>query len=102
MLLLLSGLPKPIVQHSLHDDFGELLGRLDLFYPHANLGIEYDGATHKVSLAQDNRRQNRLLQAGVRLLRFTAVDIYNRPSGVVAEVRDVLAFDSTKRVSTRG
>ena len=91
MLLVLSGLPHPVAQHPAHDRWGEFLGRLDLYYPQAKLGIEYDGATHKVSLADDNRRQNRLLQSGIRLLRFTAGDIYKRPDAVVAEVRALLA-----------
>ena len=90
MLLVLSGLPEPIPQHSYEDQSGRFLGRLDLYYPRAKLGIEYDGAMHAVSLADDNRRQNRLLLSGVRLLRFTAGDIYHRPEAVVAEVRALL------------
>jgi very-short-patch-repair endonuclease len=91
MLLLLAGLPRPVAQQRLEDEHGEFLARLDLYYPDARLGIEYDGATHKTSLAEDNRRQNRLIQAGVRLLRFTAGDLYDRPDAVIAEVRGMLA-----------
>ena len=66
------------------------LGRPDLFYRAARLGIEYDGATHNGTLAEDNRRQNRLVEAGIRLLRFTAGDIYNSPELVVSQVRAAL------------
>src|SRR5207253_3000618 len=38
---------------------------------------------HRSTLAQDNRRQNALLRAGVRLLRFTAADVLNAPQEVV-------------------
>ena len=49
--------------------------------------MEYDGATHKDSIAADDRRQNLLTAAGVRLLRFTASDIYNSPELVVSQIR---------------
>ncbi len=90
MLLVRSGLPRPIVQHTVTDAAGRFLARLDLFYPDAGVGIEYDGATHTDSLAEDDRRQNRLVQAGIRLLRFTFADMYGRPSSLVAEVRGML------------
>src|SRR5438067_13649072 len=58
MLLVLAGLPRPAAQVSLQDARGRFLGRPDLYCPGARLGIEYDGATHRESLAADNRRQN--------------------------------------------
>jgi very-short-patch-repair endonuclease len=39
-----------------------------------------------VSLAADNRRQNRLIDAGYRLLRFTAGDVLDAPAAVVLMV----------------
>ena len=54
-------------------------------------GIEYDGSTHRDSLTADNRRQNRLLDAGVTLLRFSAGDISQTPQAVVRLVRSMLA-----------
>ena len=90
MLLVLAGLPRPEVQVAIHDPLRRFLGRLDLYYPEQRLGLEYDGATHRETLAEDNRRQNRLVDAGVRLLRFTATDIYNTPDVVVGLVRKAL------------
>jgi very-short-patch-repair endonuclease len=90
MLLVLGGLPRPQVQVPLHDARGRLLGRPDLYYPTTRLGIEYDGASHRNSLASDNRRQNRLLSAGITLLRFTANDVYDNPRSVVAQVKAML------------
>ncbi len=89
MRLVLSRLPRPEAQVPIYDG-RRFLGRVDLFYRDARLGIEYDGSTHKDSLAEDNRRQNLLMGAGVRLLRFTAGDIYNSPDVVVAQVRSAL------------
>ena len=86
LLLVLAGLPPPQAQVPLHDERGRFLGRPDLYYPEQRLGLEYDGATHRSSLVQDNRRQNRLHDAGYRLLRFTATDINRTPDAVVALV----------------
>jgi very-short-patch-repair endonuclease len=90
MLLVLNGLPRPEVQVTIRDDRGSFLGRPDLYYREHRLGLEYDGETHRASLVEDNRRQNRLLMAGIRLLRFTAADVLRRPDRVLAQVRDLL------------
>jgi hypothetical protein len=90
MLLVLAGLPRPAAQKSIHDKWGRFLGRPDLYYPDRKLGLEYDGGTHRTSLVDDNRRQNRLLAEGILLLRFTAADIYTRSEAVVEEVRITL------------
>ena len=91
MVLVLGGLPRPKVQIEIFDDEGEFAGRIDLYYEGCRLGIEYDGATHRDSLVDDNRRQNHLLNAGVTLLRFAAADLRARPQAIVAQVRAQLA-----------
>jgi very-short-patch-repair endonuclease len=70
---------------------GRFVGRPDLYYPDRRLGLEYDGGTHRESLADDNHRQNRLLDAGVTLLRFTARDVLGAPDSIVNLVRRALA-----------
>jgi very-short-patch-repair endonuclease len=90
MLLVLNGLPRPELQVTIRDEEGSPLGRPDLYYRKQRLGVEYDGETHRASLVEDNRRQNRLLMSGVRLLRFTAADVLRRPDSVLAQVRDML------------
>jgi hypothetical protein len=90
MLLVLNGLPRPEVQITIRDEGGAFLGRPDLFYREHKLGLEYDGEFHRVTLVEDNRRQNRLLSAGIRLLRFTAGDVLRRPAGVLAQVRNMV------------
>jgi len=91
MLLVMAHLPRPGVQISLKDEQGRFLARPDLYYPEHRLALEYDGATHRDSLAEDNRRQNRLLNAGYRLLRFTAADIYHEPQSLLAQVQAALS-----------
>jgi len=94
-LLIEGGLPRPEVQISLSDADDFFVGRADLYYPTARLVVEYDGATHRDRLVEDNRRQNLLINAGFRLLRFTAADIHQRPEVVVAQVRHALLAPKT-------
>jgi len=93
LILVFAGLPRPQVQVSLGDEV-TFLGRADLYYASHRLIIEYDGGTHRDRLAYDDRRQNRLVDAGYRLLRFTAPDILESPASIVALVRRNLASDS--------
>ncbi|HEY6876056.1 MAG TPA: DUF559 domain-containing protein, partial [Candidatus Dormibacteraeota bacterium] len=90
MLLVCSGLPRPEAQVNI-GNVDSFAGRVDLYYRANRLGLEYDGGTHRDALVQDNRRQNLLINAGIRVLRFTAGDIYNRPDVVVRQVRAALA-----------
>jgi hypothetical protein len=91
MLLVLARLPRPEVQISLHDDRSRFVGRPDLLYRKQRLAIEYDGGTHRDRMVEDNRRQNGLVGAGYRLLRFTAADVYGAPEIVVMQVRRSLS-----------
>ena len=86
-LLVQAGLPRPQVQHNLHDHCGRFVGRADLYYPESRLVIEYDGINHRDRLAEDDRRQNAILGAGCHLLRFTASDLAQRANEVIALVR---------------
>jgi very-short-patch-repair endonuclease len=100
VLLVEGGLPKPEVQVVLFDDVGRILARADLYYPSHRLVIEYDGSTHRHSLIDDDQRQNRLLSARYRLLRFTAPDVLRTPNATVAQVRGILTGPSEhKRAS---
>lgn len=90
MALVLAGLPRPRAQVSIYDSRGRFAGRPDLYYEEQRLGIEYDGGVHRDALAEDNRRQNKLLNAGVRLLRFTAGDVMRYPDSIVLQVRTML------------
>jgi very-short-patch-repair endonuclease len=101
MLLINGGLPRPQAQVEIYDETGRFVGRPDLYYESRRLGIEYDGGTHRESLADDDRRQNLLLRAGVRLLRFTARDVLGSRDDVVRQVRDMLTTDSAGTIARR-
>jgi very-short-patch-repair endonuclease len=93
--LVKAGLPTPGVQVDLEDPSGRFLARADLYYADQRLVIEYDGDNHRERLVSDLRRQNALLNAGYKVLRFTAADL-KVPNSVVAQVRDGLALGSNR------
>ena len=92
-LLIEAGLQRPQVQAKLLDG----AARADLYYPEARLIIEYDGGNHRDRLIEDDRRQNLLVNAGYRLLRFTAADIYGHPDVVIDQVRGALTVTPSRR-----
>jgi very-short-patch-repair endonuclease len=94
-LLIGNGLPTPEVQVELGGS-AVFAGRVDLYYRQARLGLEFDGGNHRERLVEDDRRQNLLINAGFRLLRFTASDLYTRPGVVVDQVRAALQTSGGK------
>ena len=101
-LLLQAGLPRPQVQTALHDSDGRFVGRADLYYPEARLVIEYDGVNHRERLVEDNRRQNLLMNAGFRMLRFTAADLRQRPEIIKAMVGKALRVSGIGLLAAAG
>jgi very-short-patch-repair endonuclease len=92
-LLIEAGLPLPQVQAKLLNG----AARADLYYPEARLVLEYDGSNHRDRLVEDDQRQNLLVSAGYRLLRFTAADIYGHSDLVIDQVRGALAVTPSRR-----
>lgn len=90
LLMVLAGLPEPVVNHVLRQDDGEIRRRLDLAYPRAMLAIEYDGRQHAESTRQwqgDVRRREELDSDGWRLVVLLAPDIYRTPQQTVDRIR---------------
>jgi len=44
LILVGDGLPPPVSQYDVFDEYGRWVGRVDLAYPVKKLGIEYEGA----------------------------------------------------------
>lgn len=90
LVLVLAGLPRPIVNEPLRGPGGAFLARPDLRIGHVL--IEFDGGGHRDAevFAHDLRRQNRLTEAGYVVLRYSAADVYNRPHRVVHQIRTTL------------
>lgn len=59
MLVVLAGLPEPVVNHIEYDDLGRWVRPFDLSYPKARLAIEYDGRQHAQSQVQWERDVDR-------------------------------------------
>jgi hypothetical protein len=76
----------------LHDERG-LIGIVDLLFERERLVVEIDGrAFHGAAQQQhDRERQNRIVCAGYRILRFSLADLLHRPGHVLALVRAELA-----------
>jgi hypothetical protein len=91
LLLLDGGLPRPLVNVPILDADGRFLARPDLRVRH--ILIEYDGAVHRDQhvFIRDLRRQNRLVDAGFTILRYTADDVRQRQGAVIAQVRSALS-----------
>src|SRR5882757_1736587 len=90
LILVLGGLPAPRVQYPVVDG-GQPLGRVDLAYPDAAVGIEYDSDGHRETFRADRRRDVAMAAAGWTILRFTSADVFGTPSRTLGQVRSVLA-----------
>jgi hypothetical protein len=77
---------------TLSDNDG-IIGVADLLFERARLVVEFDGErahSDRTAFIDDRRRQNRLVNAGYRVLRFTWWDVTERPEVVVRQIRDAL------------
>lgn len=66
---------------------------VDVLFPRSRLVVEVDGErahSGREAFVADRRRQNRLVNAGYRVLRFTWWDLTERPDAVIAEIRRAL------------
>jgi very-short-patch-repair endonuclease len=89
-LLKQSGLPEPVLQHTVRVDGRDY--RLDLAYPRSRLAIELDGGIHRRREVweNDHLRQNALILAGWTVLRFTWREYKDHPGRLVAAIRAAL------------
>ncbi len=90
MLIVLAGLPEPVVNHALCDDAGRVRRRLDLSYPRIKLIVEYDGRQHAASSYQwgmDLDRREEFDDDGWRILVVRAEGIFQRPAETLDRIR---------------
>lgn len=92
LLLVLAGLPRPNVQHTVVDERGRMLATVDLAYPRARVAIEYEGAHHFTPLRtiRDARRYTRLVALGWKVYRYVSADVYATPNRVADEISRAL------------
>jgi hypothetical protein len=90
LLLRAHGLPEPVLQHPVRDAGGRLVATLDLAYPAHRVGIEYEGAHHRLDAEQfdyDIRRYAALDALGWRIVRVTHADIVERGRRILPLIR---------------
>ena len=99
LVIVHGGLPRPVAQHLVADERGQIVARVDLAYPEALVAIEYEGAEHFTDrqVVRDGRRYTQLADLGWRVYRYFAYDVYRRPDRITSELRRAL----TSRVIPR-
>lgn len=92
MVLELAGLPRPRVQWVVQDRGTRTALWLDLAYPQAKVGIEYEGEEHTTpeGVLRDAGRYTRLVDRGWRIYRYTKFDVRGGRGRIVAEVTRAL------------
>jgi hypothetical protein len=93
MLLVLAGLPEPVVNHMLRDAEGRVVRRLDLSYPAQKIIVEYNGRHHFDDPRQyvdDLARREELDEDDWRLVVVVSDGIYKTPEQTIMRVARVL------------
>ncbi len=88
------GLPLPLPQFVLRDEYQVFVCRADFAYPRQKLLIELDSEAHhmdRITFRRDRSKQNRAVALGWTVLRFTWWDVQNDPYQVGAHLKAVLA-----------
>jgi hypothetical protein len=91
LLIVLAGLPEPVVGYTILDSAGGWLARPDLSYPDPDrmIAIEYDGKHHLRDLRQwrqDIRRRENLEREGWLVRVITAHDLLQAPNTIIARL----------------
>lgn len=93
MLIVLAGLPEPVVNRRVCDEHGAVLRRYDLSYPELKLVIEYDGWQHVTDPRRwesDLARREELDDQGQRLLVVTSTGVFREPARTLERIRNQL------------
>lgn len=93
MLLVGAGLPRPRVQWAVQDPPARTAVWLDMAYPEAMIGIEYEGEEHttREGVLRDAGRYTRLVDRGWRIYRYTKYEIRGERHRIVDDIRRGLA-----------
>lgn len=91
LLVVLAGLPEPVLQHAVSTRSGSY--RLDLAWPTVKVALEYDGRHHirrEVQWAADLGRREAVEGDGWRLVVAIAGDVFTTPEATVRRVESAL------------
>ncbi len=101
LMLVLAGLPEPLVNLCLRGFGASVIYRLDLSYPDLRLAVEYDGRHHAEDAHQwghDITRREWLDDHHWRLLVLRATDVYDTPWESVRRIAAVMATRGYEKV----
>jgi hypothetical protein len=104
MLMVLAGLPEPVVNHIEYDAMGAWEKRFDLSYPDLLLVIEYDGRQHADNDTQwdhDIDRREELDIDGWRLIVIRSKGIYAEPHRTLERIADAMRARGSRDVPKR-
>ncbi|WP_322920735.1 hypothetical protein [Nocardioides renjunii] len=93
MLLVLAGLPEPVVNAVVRDATGEVIRRYDLSYLVVRVAVEYNGRLHAELVAQyddDLERRADMDEDGWRLVVVTGAGIFQDPLRTLRRVHRAL------------
>jgi Protein of unknown function (DUF559) len=89
-LLRMHGLPAPVPEHTVLDEHGQFVGRVDFAYPGIRYAIEVDGYEAHAGLREfrhDRVRQNDLVDLGWSVHRFTWTEVDQLSTRVAQRIR---------------
>jgi uncharacterized protein DUF559 len=90
LLLVRSGLPRPVTQIPVRNDDGKVVRRIDMGYPEWMIGVEYDGEQHFANpedYAHDIERLEFLAARGWTIVRVSSRQLKYERREIVRRVR---------------
>lgn len=93
MLIVLAGLPEPVINLKVRDEVGEVIRMYDLSYPAVKVAVEYNGRVHVLTLEAweaDLERRDASDDDGWRLLPVVSSGIFARPDHTLQRIHRVL------------
>ncbi len=94
LMMVLAGLPEPMINRTIFARDGSVTYRLDLSYPELRVAIEYDGRQHAEDAHQwgwNVTRREWLDDQQWRLLVLRACDVYDTPWATIGRIAAILA-----------
>lgn len=94
LLMVLAGLPEPIVNYEVRNEHDRVVYRIDLSFPDLKLAIEYDGRHHierEKQWSQDLCRREDLEGDGWRFVVLISPDVFATPEHTLNRIVNVLA-----------
>ena len=93
LLLVDSGLPRPVTQIPVTNDYGKVVRRIDMGYPEPKVGVEYDGEQHfnnPDDYAADIERLEFLASKGWVIVRVSSRQLRYERAQIVRRVETAL------------